>query len=326
VDEERHLLDTITDGDVRRGVLRGIGLDAPASELLAIKAETPHRQPVTAPNDTSSGELLETMRKCSVRQVPLLNTEKQVVDIAILGDLLPQQPASVQAVVMAGGLGTRLRPLTEDLPKPMLPVGGRPLMESIVEQLEQSGIRHINVMTCYKPEKIKEHFGDGSDFGVELSYVNESQPLGTAGALGLMERPKEPFLVINGDILTQVNFRALLAYHRELKAEMTVGVRHYEVPVPYGVVECEGPNVKQLTEKPKLNFFVNAGIYLLEPVVYEHIPSGERFDMTDLIQRLLDAGRPVVSFPIVEYWLDIGRHADYERAHEDVKEGRTGGE
>jgi NDP-sugar pyrophosphorylase family protein len=178
------------------------------------------------------------------------------------------------------------------------------------------------VTTHYKPEKIVEHFGDGHAFGIELNYVNEDWPLGTGGALGLMDAPQGPFLVINGDILTQVDFRAMLAYHQEHQADMTVAVRQYDLQVPYGVIEHEGPRVRCLTEKPLYKLFVNAGIYLIEPSVYSCIPNGQRFDMTDLIQSLLDAKRPVISFPIREYWLDIGQHADYEQAQADVQEGR----
>jgi len=223
---------------------------------------------------------------------------------------------------MAGGLGTRLRPLTEDLPKPMLLVGGKPLIERVIEQLWLAGIRRVNLTTHYKPEKIIEHFGDGSTFGIELNYVNEEHPLGTGGALGLMPMPSQPLLVINGDILTQVNFRAMHAFHQEQKADLTVAVRRYEIQVPYGVIECEGARVRRLQEKPQVGFLVNAGIYLLEPSVYQFIPQNTSFNMTDLIQWLLDAGRTVVSFPVHEYWLDIGQPADYAQAQSDVANGR----
>jgi NDP-sugar pyrophosphorylase family protein len=204
----------------------------------------------------------------------------------------------------------------------MLLVGDRPLLELIIEQLSGSGIHKVNITTHYKPEKITEHFGDGSGFGVELNYVNEEQPLGTAGALGLMEESDEPLLVINGDILTRIDFRALFAYHHEHRADLTVAVRQYDLKVPYGVVECDGPMVSGLREKPVINFFVNAGVYLLQPSVRRLIGNGERLDMTDLIQRLLEAGRPVASFPVLEYWLDIGQLPDYEQAQEDVRTGK----
>jgi dTDP-glucose pyrophosphorylase/CBS domain-containing protein len=318
VDEQGRLLNTITDGDVRRGVLAGISLDAPVKELLTIKARTPHPTVLTAPAITDSATLLKMMEEQGLRQIPLIDSDGRVVDIAVLRDLLPQVTLPMQAVIMAGGNGTRLLPLTENCPKPMLPVGGRPLLELTIEKLQRAGIHQVSLSTNYQSEKISEHFGDGKAYGVELSYINEDRPLGTAGSLGLMKRPEGTFLVVNGDVLTEVDFEDLLDYHREHHAELTVGVRQYGLKVPYGVVDCEGSNVRGLREKPEIAFLVNAGIYLLEPVVYDYIPSGEKLDMTDLIQRLLDARRPVVSFPIMEYWLDVGQHTDYEQAQRDA--------
>lgn len=325
VEADRALLGTITDGDVRRAMLAGLDLESPVSVILERKANSPYPRPVSAPVTADRETLLQIMRERSVRQIPLLDEAGRVVEVVTQDDLLPAQILPLQAVIMAGGFGTRLRPLTEDLPKPMLPVGGRPVMELIVEQLQQAGIRRVNVTTHYKPEKIIEHFGDGHAFGVELNYVNEDRPLGTGGALGLMPQPTEPVLVINGDILTQVDFRAMLDFHRENRADLTLAVRRYEMQVPYGVIECEGARVQRLREKPQLGFLVNAGIYLLEPAVYQFIPQGQHFNMTDLIQWLLDAGRTVVSFPIREYWLDIGQHADYTQAQDDVRQGRMSG-
>jgi NDP-sugar pyrophosphorylase family protein len=194
-------------------------------------------------------------------------------------------------------------------------------MELTVEQLRLAGIHRVNVATHYLADQIVGHFGDGQEFGVQIDYLREDEPLGTAGALRLLPAGDEPLLVINGDVLTRVDFRALLAFHREQRAELTVGVRAYEIEVPYGVVHCQGARVTRLEEKPHYQFLVNAGIYLLEPEVQAAIPEGRRFDMTDLIEGLIDQGRSVVSFPIVEYWLDIGRLADYERANEDMNRG-----
>jgi len=322
VDDEQRLLGTITDGDIRRAILARANLEAPVTELLARKAGSPYPEPVTAPIGTDRSALLQLMQERSVRHVPLLDGAGRVVDLVALDELLPNQELPVQAMIMAGGFGKRLHPLTEEVPKPMLSVGGRPLMERIVEQLRKAGIQQINITTHYKPENIAAHFGDGSNFGVKLNYVTEDRPLGTAGALGLMEKPDKLLLVINGDILTRMNFRAMLAYHREHKADLTVAVRKYDLKVPYGVIESDGAFVRELAEKPSHSFFVNAGIYLLEPSVYHYVPNGQRFDMTDLIQRLLEEQRPVASFPIVEYWLDIGQPEDYERAQEDIKNGR----
>jgi len=321
-DADARLINTISDGDIRRGILAGLQLSDPVSTLLPIKARTPHPVPVTAPAGTPSLDLLELMQRESVRQVPLLDPHGRVQDIALLSDLLPERLPALRAMVMAGGRGSRLLPLTESVPKPMLPVGGRPLMELIIDQLRGVGISHVNVATNYQAEKIESHFGDGDGFGVTISYVRESAPLGTGGALGLLGEQTEPMLVINGDILTEVDYRAMFTYHRENNAEMTVAVRRYEVQVPYGVVECEGSHVRSLREKPQLVFFVNAGIYLIEPSVLQLVPNNEHMNMTDLIDKLILAGRSVISFPICEYWLDVGRHADYARAQEDAKDGR----
>jgi dTDP-glucose pyrophosphorylase len=321
VDKQQKLLGTITDGDIRRAILEGQRLDEPVSKLITRKFKSSYPKPVTARLGTQRTDLLQLMQERAVRQVPLLDANGRVAELVTLDELMPDKFLPLQAVIMAGGSGTRMRPLTEDLPKPMLPVGDRPLMEVIIEQLRQAGIGRVNVTTHYLPEKITDYFGNGENFGVELNYVSEDRPLGTAGSLGLIDWPKETLLVINGDILTKVNFRAMLNYHREHRADITVGVRKYELQVPYGVVECEDQRVCHLREKPSLSFFVNAGIYMLEPRVIQYIPNDQHYDMTDLIERLIQKGRSVVSFPIVEYWLDIGEPSDYARAQEDVKNG-----
>jgi NDP-sugar pyrophosphorylase family protein len=225
-------------------------------------------------------------------------------------------------MVMAGGYGTRLRPLTDETPKPMLPIGSRPLLELIVSQLRDAGIRKVNLATHYKSEVITEHFKDGSDFGVDIRYVKEDQPLGTAGALSLLEDSDEPLLVVNGDILTRVDFRAMLNFHREHNADLTVAVRQYEFRVPYGVIEADGVWIKGISEKPVVRQFINAGIYLLSPSVRAVIPNGQHFDIPDLVHRLIEEGRPVVCFPVREYWLDIGKADQYDQAKSDVANGR----
>ena len=191
-------------------------------------------------------------------------------------------------------------------------------MELIVNQLSEAGIKHVNVTLHHQPEKITKHFGDGRDFGVEITYFSEEQPMGTAGGLTLIEPPKDTVLVINGDILTQLDVRAMVAYHREQGSDLTLAVQQYEMQVPYGVVECDEESVTGLEEKPVLKFFISAGIYLLEPSVYSYLPSGERRDMTELIQDLIQANRKVTPFMLREYWLDIGQEADYIKAGQDV--------
>ena len=322
VDDDGRLVGTITDGDIRRAILDNEPQDQQAGRLLARKVDSRYAKPVTARAGSERQELLALMRKHVIRHVPLLDDDGRVVELATLESLLPNGWSPPKAVVMAGGFGKRLRPLTDNLPKPMLPVGGKPMLERTIDQLRQAGIRHVNISTHFQPEKIRDYFGNGERFGVDIEYVSEDRPLGTAGALGLMEAGDEPLLVINGDILTSVDFKAMHRYHREHQADLTVGVRQYDFIVPYGLVECDGPEVKKISEKPRFAFFVNAGIYLLEPGVRRFIPAGRHFDMTDLMTVLIENGRNVVSFPIMEYWLDVGRPADYEQAQEDLRDGK----
>lgn len=313
VDESGRLLDTITDGDLRRAILAGTDLQQPVSSLHARRKQPP----VTAPLGTPRAELLRLMNQRHIRHVPLVDADGRVADLVVL-DELTSTPEALNAVVMAGGFGTRLMPLTAETPKPMLPVGERPLVERTVEKLRAAGIRRVYIATHYRSEALSQHFGDGKDFGVDISYVDEDVPLGTAGALARLNGAREPLLVINGDILTDLNFRSLLAFHREHQAEMTVGVRHYEFSVPYGVVATAGESVTGITEKPTQRMFVNAGIYLLEPQVCRLVPQEQRFDMPELIARLVAEGRRVLAFPISEYWVDVGRPDEYEKAQARV--------
>ncbi len=315
VDGAQKLRGVLTDGDLRRAMIAGVSMDAPAAMVM-------QRSYLAGSADMSITQIFTIMRKKSIRHIPIVNEQGVLIDLVWISDLIKQDAGELSAVVMAGGFGKRLLPLTETLPKPMLPVGDRPVMEHIVDNLRAAGIRDLKVTTHYMPEKIENHFGNGRKFGVRIDYVPEDRPLGTAGALGLMPVPEQPTLVVNGDIMTQVDYRAMLAFHREHQADLTVGVRQYEVQIPYGVMVCEGASVRKLTEKPKHTFLVNAGIYLLNPIAHRYIPKNERYDMTDLIDALIEDGKNVVSFPIMEYWLDIGQHADYERANADLEKRR----
>jgi dTDP-glucose pyrophosphorylase len=320
VDAERHLIGTITDGDIRRAMLADVALDAPVVALLErqrdLDADRP--RPLTAPVGCLPAELVALMQRYDVRQIPLVDDVGCVESVSLLRDLVEVEGPPLRAVVMAGGYGTRLGDLTRETPKPMLPVGDRPLLERIIEQLRDAGIAHVNLTTHYRAEEIADHFGTGESLGVEIEYVSEEQPLGTAGALGLIESD-EPILVMNGDILTRVDFKAMHRFHDEHGADMTVAVRPYESRVPYGLVELDGSRITSIDEKPLARGFVNAGIYLLNPDVCRLISPGETLDMPQLIERLLDGGRTVVGFPLREYWLDIGRLADYEQAVADAE-------
>ena len=322
VDKQLRLLDTITDGDVRRAILAGVDLDSPVTMLEGRRTASPYPVPVTAPVGTESVTLLGLMRKRQVRHIPLLDETGRVSGLATLAELLPSDTLSLEAVVMAGGYGQRLRPLTLDLPKPMLPVGNRPLLERIIGRLREAGIQRVSLATHYKGELIAEHFKDGREFGVEINYVREDQPMGTAGALSLLGESDSPLLVINGDILTEIDFHAMLEFHQDNSADMTVGIQPREFQIPYGVVEINEVAVTGITEKPLIRHFINAGIYLLSPGVLRHIPIGQSYDMPDLIDKLVAEGRRVVGFPIREYWMDIGHIEDYHKAIADVETGR----
>jgi dTDP-glucose pyrophosphorylase/CBS domain-containing protein len=312
--DDRKLVGLLTDGDIRRAVLRGVSLNSPCKCIASL-------EPMTIDSSLCAAEALELMLKHDINHLPVVDASGCLTTLLLRRNLTRRGNEELSAVIMAGGYGKRLLPLTEQLPKPMLPVGDRPLLELTIQQLRRSGIRDISLTTHYLPESIVQYFGDGSAFGVRLNYLTEEFPLGTAGGLKLMERTDNPFLVINGDIITGVPFREMLDFHLRHHALLTVGVRKYEVEVPFGVVELDEVRVAQIREKPSFNFFINAGTYLLEPEAYDFIPSGRRFDMTELIQALIEAGKVVVSFPIMEYWLDIGRHEDYVKAQEDVRNG-----
>lgn len=315
VDDAGRLIGTVSDGDVRRAVLHRTSLDDPVENLLRV--DRPRGAPLTAPAGTPADELLHLMSEHVLRQVPLVDPDGKVVGVALLEELVKEYELPLRAVVMAGGYGRRLGELTDSTPKPMLHVGDQPLLERIVGQLREAGIRRVHLTTHYRAEAITSHFGDGQNLGVELRYVNEEEPLGTAGALGLIEPSNEPILVMNGDIVTRIDFRALLRFHEEHDAAATVAVRPYEVRVRYGVVETEGAHVVAIEEKPIVDGFVNAGIYLLEPHVVSLVPKGSAYDMPDLIRRVLDAGGRVCAFPLREYWVDIGEPTDYRQAVSD---------
>lgn len=317
VDADGHLLATVTDGDIRRAILAGVNLDDRVTELQ----KSQRSKPILATVGTPESQLLALMERESVRQVPLVDDDGRVCGLAVQHELLKENELAVTGVIMAGGYGKRLMPLTENVPKPMLPVNGRPLMEHTLTKLRQSGIRSVNVATHHLSASIVQHFKDGSDFGLELQYFEESEPLGTAGGLAKMAGGTDPLLVINGDVLTSVDVRAMLDFHHEHHASLTVGVRQYDIEVPFGVVETSGVHVHGIQEKPVLRHFINAGIYMVDRKLCRMVPEGRRFDMTDLIVAVLDSGDNVISFPIREYWIDIGRIEQYRKAELDLSAG-----
>ncbi|MBZ5557425.1 MAG: nucleotidyltransferase family protein [Acidobacteriia bacterium] len=321
VDARQHLLYTVTDGDLRRAILHGLSLDMTLAAWAATRPEFGNSRPRSVPVGTSYERIREMLEPEGLRHMPVVDDDGRVIGLVVLTGPRRDADAAVHAVVMAGGRGSRLSPLTAETPKPLLPVGDRPLMEHLVGQLKDAGIERLSVTTHYRGDQIRSHFGDGRRFGLEIEYVNEDQPLGTAGGLGLLAPWSSTLLVVNGDILTRVNYQSMLSFHRENRAAMTVGVRQYKIPVAYGIVETDGVEIRAINEKPTLQFFSNAGLYVMEPCVREYLTPARRIDMPDLISALVAGGHKVVSFPISEYWLDIGRHEDYRQAQVDVKEG-----
>jgi len=322
VSEDRTFIGIVTDGDIRRAILADADFEQPVAAFLEGKtAETP---PLTAPDGTSHAELRLIMDEHLVRHLPVVDDDGIFVGLGLMSEISrdPETELPLRAVVMAGGFGQRLRPLTRETPKPLLPVGEKPVIEHIIEKLRFAGIRKISITTHFHADKIRDYFGDGGDWGVVLDYIHEKEPLGTAGALSLIEGADEPFVVINGDILTTVDFRAMLGFHQETTAELTVGVRKYDFTVPFGVIKAEGTRVMKLEEKPSASLFINAGIYLLEPALLAMIPKDRMFHMTDLIEALLEDGKIVSSFPIHEYWADIGQLKDYAQAQSDAYTGK----
>lgn len=264
----------------------------------------------------------ELMRARAIRHLPLVDDGGRLVDVVFLDDVFLRAPLPAAAVIMAGGMGTRLRPLTEETPKPLLRVGGRPLIEILIERLEHCGVGDVLVAVHHMSDLIRAQLGDGARFGVRLSYVDEPERLGTIGALTLVRpRPAGPFFVINADILTKCDFRAMWEFHRAQGARMTVGVSLHQVDIPYGEFTLHGTRIMRVEEKPRKEFPVNAGIYLLDPSVIDLIPPGQYFDATDLIRTCLERDRAVAAYLIREYWLDVGRPDDLRKADRDIAEG-----
>jgi dTDP-glucose pyrophosphorylase len=317
LDEGDRLLGLCTDGDLRRALLRGASLEAKVDEVM-------NRTPVVAPPGLGAAEALALMRTRGLRHLPLVDGQGTAVDLLRLEELLaPPERLTCPAVVMAGGEGRRLRPLTEDIPKPLLSVGGKPLVEILIERLRQCGIDRMIVSLYHKSDMIRARLGDGARLGVAIDYVEEPRPLGTMGALRLMrDRLGGPFFVVNGDILTKCDFRAMWDFHAaEGRPDLTVGVSIHQVDIPYGEFTLQGSRVTRVEEKPRKEFPVNAGIYLLDPSAIDLIPAEQYFDAPDLIRALLDRGRPVAAYLIREYWLDVGRHHDLDRAAHDIASG-----
>lgn len=314
VDAQRRLLGTLTDGDARRGLLGGFGMSTEVNQVM-------YRTPTCINVSEPSESILATMRSTGLHQLPIVDDKLTVVGLAVINDYLSAPRRDNWVVIMAGGLGSRLQELTRDVPKPMLNVGTRPLLETIIRGYADQGFHRFYLAVNYKAERIEAHFGDGQGLGVDIRYLREEQRMGTAGALSLLpERPTAPFIVANADLLTKQNYCSIVDRHVESKAHATMAVRHYEMQVPFGVVRINDDSIERIEEKPVQHFVVNAGIYVLSPQALDLVPSNEFFDMPTLLDTMLQARMNVRAHQIDGYWLDIGRLPDYERANMEFHE------
>ena len=300
---------TVTDGDIRRGLLAGVSLASPLAAIL-------HQGALVASPQMSREDAIELMRANRIHQIPVVDSQRRLVGLHLLDDLIEPEAKNNCMVIMAGGRGTRLLPHTETCPKPLLIVAGKPILEHILTRARQEGFRRFIIAIHYLGEMIKDHFGDGSRWGVHIDYLEERQPLGTAGALSLLQpKPAEPVLVTNGDILTDIRYRELLEFHERHRAVATMAVRLHEWQQPYGVVETKGMEIVDFVEKPVVKSRVNAGIYVLEPSSLAALVPGEFCDMPMLFQKLQRSGGRTIVYPMHEPWMDVGRPKDLDQAN-----------
>lgn len=308
------LLGVVTDGDIRRALLKGKTLEDGIDDIM-------NTNPTTAYYSSPSQELFALMERKDLTAIPLVDTEGHIVGLHTLRDSIHTEERDNPVFIMAGGFGTRLRPLTDNCPKPMLNVGGRPMLETLVLQFKKNGFKNFYISTHYLPHKIHEYFGDGRELGVDITYVHEDQPLGTGGALGLLplDIPKVPLIMVNGDVLTSVDFLKALQFHMSSEADATMCVREHEYQIPYGVIEGSGIKVEKMTEKPVYRFHVNAGIYIINNQIVNSVDKNQKIDMPSLLEQHIESGKSIFKYPVHEYWLDIGRMEDFERAQVEIK-------
>ena len=312
VNSDGQLVGMITDGDVRRAILKNIPL---TKAITAVMNPKPHSARV----GTSTTRMVEMMRQLSIRQLPIVDERMRIVGVHFLEALNATTRFDNPVILMAGGEGKRLYPLTKDCPKPLLKLGEKPILQHIVENFVAQGFHRFLMSVNYRAEMIENHFGNGGDFNCKIEYLKETQPLGTAGSLSLVGSLDLPAIVMNGDILTKTNFADLLNYHAQHEAAATMCVRPFELQVPYGVVSAVDDRISQIDEKPVHTFFVNGGIYVLNPEAFKFLDSDIAIDMPHLFQRMIHSGLKVSPFLVREYWLDVGQFPDFERARQDYE-------
>ncbi len=314
VNNDEKLIGTISDGDIRRSILNGFSIDEKV-ELIV------NRNPIVCNINNSKEEILNKAVSKKVYQIPVIDENRTILGIEIIDDLLHQKKYDNKVVLMVGGLGSRLRPLTDDIPKPLLKIGNKPILQTIVENFVKHGFTNFLFSVNYKAHMIENYFGDGSKFGINIEYIHETKRMGTAGSLSFMRKKlREPFFVMNGDLLNNINFEHMLHYHQQNLSNATMGVKEYYYQVPYGVVNINNYKISGLEEKPTYKFFVNAGVYLFSPETLDYVPENEYFDMPTLFEKLINQNKDALSFPIREYWLDIGKKEEFDRANQEYHE------
>ena len=312
-DEEGKLMGTVTDGDIRRGIMKGISLSSPVSLIM-----NPH--PITIPRLVDKNSIIDILKTNKIRHLPVIDAERHVLGVERLEEQLTNPHNNSWVVIMAGGRGKRLRPLTDNCPKPMLKIGEKPLLQIILDQLIRQGFTRFYISVNYKAAQIKDYFGDGSKLGAEIHYIDEKKRMGTAGSLSLIPVDTgEPILVFNGDILTKLSIEQLIDFHREHQAKATIAVTKYDFQVPYGLIKTSHDHLVGFEEKPVFSGFINAGIYVLNPEVLHYIPKNSYFDMNNLFKLLLENKEPVSIFSIREYWTDIGEMKSFYLACKDYE-------
>lgn len=313
VDKEKALLGSLTDGDLRRGFIKGLGFD---NELL----DFVQASPISIQHNQYDLNQLEKFRKDLLKIIPIVDDQSRIVDI--LDFSLRKTLIPADAILMAGGEGKRLRPLTENTPKPLLVVGEKPIIEYNIDRLINVGIKTINLSINYLGEQLVDYFKDGAAKGIEIKYVKEDKPLGTIGSVLLVENfYNDDIIVMNSDLLTNIDFADFFKTYKESGADMAVATTSYHVDVPYAVLEVgdDGSAVKSLKEKPRYTYYSNAGIYIMNKKLLKMIPENEFYDITDLMDRILEMDLKLVTYPINGYWLDVGKHEDFKKAQEDIK-------
>lgn len=309
VDNDSRLAGVMTDGDVRRAILKGASLDSPLEPHI-------NRKFTSVGPDATREEVLDLLQALVLHQVPVIDKERKLLGIHLLHELIGTYERPNWAVLMAGGRGTRLTSITENLPKPMIRVAGRPILERLILRLVGFGFRRVYLSVNYLAQVIIDHFGDGSKLGCKIDYLRETEPLGTGGSLALLpQRPAHPLIVLNGDLVTEANFAKMMTFHESGGYLATVGIRQYGHQVPFGCVDVEGNRVRRIEEKPVLERTVNAGIYILNPSLVARVPRSA-YPITALFEECLSKNEPVGAFEIHDDWTDVGQHDQLRQAQQ----------